>query len=59
MGKRVTVHGQGDLHGETGTRVGTATVEGTKYTRVLLDGEGHDRLIPAGNLTRETRKQGR
>jgi len=54
--KRVQVAGRGDLHGETGKKVGTATVAGTKYARVLLDGEGHDRLLPPGNLTRGKKK---
>lgn len=48
--KRVTVAGRGDLHGETGKKVGEATVDGVTYTRVQLDAEGHDRLIPPGNL---------
>lgn len=50
--KRVTVAGRGELHGQSGKRVGAATIAGTNYARVLLDGEGHDRLIPPGNLTR-------
>lgn len=54
--KRVEVSGRGDLHGETGKRVGTTTVDGTKYVKVLLDGEGHDRLVPKGNLTRGKKK---
>lgn len=58
MAKRVTVNGRGDLHGESGKHVGSAVVDGTKYERVRLDGEGHERLIPAGNLTRESRKRG-
>lgn len=55
--KRVTVAGRGDLHGETGTVTGKTTVDGTAYTKVRLDGEGHDRLIPPGNLrTGRTRR---
>lgn len=53
--RRVEVSGRGDLHGETGTVTGKATVDGTEYVRVLIDGEGHDRLIPAGNLARDRR----
>lgn len=57
--KRVTVEGRGDLHGETGRVTGKTLVTDpdtrgeTEYATVRLDGEGHDRLIPAGNLTRE------
>lgn len=55
--QRVTVAGRGDLHGETGTRVGVVTVDGVEYDRVLLDGEGDDRLIPPGNLRRGGRRE--
>lgn len=61
--KRVTVAGQGDLHGQSGKRVGTSRITDpdtgvTKtYTEVLLDGDGHSQPIPPGNLTRE--KKGR
>jgi len=48
--KRVTVTAYEGLDGQSGKRVGTATVEGVTYARVLLDGDGHDRLVPPGNL---------
>jgi hypothetical protein len=54
--KRVTVAGRGDLHGESGRVTGKTEVAGTKYAKVLLDGEGHHRLIPPGNLTRKKRR---
>lgn len=56
--QRVTVAGRGDLHGETGRVTGKALVTDpdtrgeTEYVTVRLDGEGHDRLIPPGNLRR-------
>lgn len=57
MAKRVTVAGQGDLHGQSGRATGKITVtdpdtgRATEYATVRLDDEGHDRLIPPGNLT--------